>query len=1489
MVVWLLFYLLNSVHGADPPRVLAVLPDSSSLLYKREPITIVFSSSVIALGQNWANVPAASNPFRFSGHNSFSVPGRVRWVTTSIARFDPDVDWPEDLEFYVTPEVTTFQGAKIISSPVKFLTPSSSFSIVQIKSEQAYNKTGGTWWFNSSHTSLNLPECPPDGKIYLYFSSDISPELQSTLKIVQKDSDKQIPFKTEPCKISWGNEQQCIILVPIGALEVDTTYDIIVPINTVVSKYGGTTKNEIIQSFSGLHSFRFYFNEIHERKLGAPNFWLNLIHGLARHEDVLLIKDAISFSPPIPFTLTMKDYHLVLSAEFSPGAQYTLDVKANPDILDGFGLPLQESSFSFTMKEKASYTLQATFEEGYVIQLEKDLDWTVFSSHASQDMCKESYKVVATPVTLHNIKEAIIRAGNTDDDTFMEGGVTVETPDETALQVDVTTVPHDVTNATGLWINEAFTNCFLRQRQKSAFFVSSGDVSVTTIKASSEIFVWTTLISDSTPCEGCQVTLFSTPESKSRSTVTKIGSKTSDGNGLSSFAIPPGFAIFYVVVEHAGRLQLAPPSYHFDDSQTSDSYIIADIILDRGFYVPGDSIHLKGYLRHLKGQFFSTNDLVGDGNFLELQWRGYEFPACIHPVQVSDSGTFNTTIQVPGDVRYGDVSVSLTRHSNPVWASSIFVADPRIATTFMNINSTHSVYKIGSDLTADIYLGTYTGSVISDAPIGITWFVVRNSREKSSAEHSEFGEFSVTSDNYGIARVSVPTITSRLLSPIKVGDQIFIKSRFLSPTKELLEREISFLVVKSDVTLQLWRTVDENTPPHIPWNVYVTPGLVESNPSLEGHILDIEISLFELARDHEILVDESTGKINTRGHPVKSCKISTTVSSFNSVEQFCSGFTFPNMGKYVLVASAQDLSGYTITDFLVIGKSESEWNSDPLKNWDHVTLEFDKEIYSVGDSVKMSFHNPFPKAQVLFFWGNKGQLKTLVTSVTKAGQTDVSFVLGKECMGGCLSRFHLFSGAGNSTDLKVPISRLFDPSGPATIMLSKQIYVTLPVKNVLVQIELASAVVTPGEASEFSVMLSNDRGRPVSGEVAIFIVDKAVLDLKPVPMTSYNESLSQALSFSQEYFSSSSTSVVSFRTYQQLGDLLHKRLSLSPYISESHWSLFDSDTVDLNDSEYFQSFFEAITDFPIKHDDPIDEGRIEALQLSEPAKNALFTSSLTSPSNRSPLFIGTLDVDISGKVVVPWVLPDNIGTFEIRAYAITKDSSFGYAKAEQITRRQLSLQQAIPRVVRVGDSFLAGVTLTSDLPEESLVTVSVYHVCELLTLVGTSNITQTVSRGTPMKIDFRFEAHGTGTADMIFKAEADGIVHDVLVVSQHVAGIQEPVYIATSMAVSASTPSMEGFRLQDSEAFSGILDIYAGVGRLPAITSTGRKIIANMKESWQKNAYSLLSSLVPHIVSSFYSGNLGNLTGCNFETEFKKNLVQLEDFVNPSLGLVYSR
>lgn len=97
-------------------KPLVVLPNSEQTLTGRDAITAVFNKAVIALGSDWNN--NQQPPFHFEGAN---VPGKIRWcvytvrlltifrVTTTIARFDPDIDWPPDLKFSVRIAVTDYK------------------------------------------------------------------------------------------------------------------------------------------------------------------------------------------------------------------------------------------------------------------------------------------------------------------------------------------------------------------------------------------------------------------------------------------------------------------------------------------------------------------------------------------------------------------------------------------------------------------------------------------------------------------------------------------------------------------------------------------------------------------------------------------------------------------------------------------------------------------------------------------------------------------------------------------------------------------------------------------------------------------------------------------------------------------------------------------------------------------------------------------------------------------------------------------------------------------------------------------------------------------------------------------------------------------------------------------------------------------------------------------------------------------------------------
>lgn len=92
------------LQGALPLRVAVTTPveltrapaASSVELVQDQALTAVFTRPVIALGSDFGSEDSAGGKQPFT--LTCDVPGKYRWVTTTIFRFDPDSTWPTDLD-----------------------------------------------------------------------------------------------------------------------------------------------------------------------------------------------------------------------------------------------------------------------------------------------------------------------------------------------------------------------------------------------------------------------------------------------------------------------------------------------------------------------------------------------------------------------------------------------------------------------------------------------------------------------------------------------------------------------------------------------------------------------------------------------------------------------------------------------------------------------------------------------------------------------------------------------------------------------------------------------------------------------------------------------------------------------------------------------------------------------------------------------------------------------------------------------------------------------------------------------------------------------------------------------------------------------------------------------------------------------------------------------------------------------------------------------
>ena len=136
-----------SVHISPFAPAGSVQPICSGGSDCRQALTATFSRAMIALGEDFGAgpLPAALVPFELDP----PIPGKLRWVTTSIARFDPDDDFPPSLNVTLRLKGMAARSGAMLPAGAqtewRFSTPALRMSVARVHSPLALALTGGSW------------------------------------------------------------------------------------------------------------------------------------------------------------------------------------------------------------------------------------------------------------------------------------------------------------------------------------------------------------------------------------------------------------------------------------------------------------------------------------------------------------------------------------------------------------------------------------------------------------------------------------------------------------------------------------------------------------------------------------------------------------------------------------------------------------------------------------------------------------------------------------------------------------------------------------------------------------------------------------------------------------------------------------------------------------------------------------------------------------------------------------------------------------------------------------------------------------------------------------------------------------------------------------------------------------------------------------------------------------------------------------------------
>lgn len=244
-----------------------------------------------------------------------------------------------------------------------------------------------------------------------------------------------------------------------------------------------------------------------------------------------------------------------------------------------------------------------------------------------------------------------------------------------------------------------------------------------------------------------------------------------------------------------------------------------------------------------------------------------------------------------------------------------------------------------------------------------------------------------------------------------------------------------------------------------------------------------------------------------------------------------------------------------------------------------------------------------------------------------------------------------------------------------------------------IEVRPRETAVAPGDTLEVELVFTDPKGAPLAGEVALSVVDEAVLALTGDPPPDPLGALFRP------------------RSSGTIDDDLRSELRLSPSTEKGKES-------------------------------PGGDG---SERSGWPTRATFRATAYWNPS---------IVIPASGRASVRIPMPDDLTRYRLRAVASSVNQRFAVGDAHVRVERPLEVEAAAPRFTRPGDRFTLGAVVRNraDRPLEVGVTLLVSGA----KIEGSAKSTQRVSPGDVWRADFRLRADATGPIGYTISATAEG-------------------------------------------------------------------------------------------------------------------------------------
>ncbi|MEM7011133.1 MAG: MG2 domain-containing protein, partial [Verrucomicrobiota bacterium] len=717
------------------------------------------------------------------------------------------------------------------------------------------------------------------------------------------------------------------------------------------------------------------------------------------------------------------------------------------------------------------------------------------------------------------------------------------------------------------------------------------------------------------------------------------------------------------------------------------------IYTDKSAYQQGEAVSVRGVIRD-----------VEDGSYIIPEDRDYTVRVTDPAgrligeteLQLSDFGAFDTALQLPESAAFGDYSIIShpTAKEDVVYQGNFTVQKFKLDRIRLAFDFPQQVYFRGEKIETTLSAAYYWGSPAADKLVEISLPDGRKLSQKTDAD----------------GKIQISLETAGFIPGTELPFSASIPSLNISANNAVFLARLGYQIqLKPDQPLALANEAFE-----------VQVETIGADGEPVGKDLTITVLRSEVQKQDPVLEAVPWIAYN----PKSAAQVTVEEIEVTTDAETGQGTAILNLEKggiYTLRANGQDRFEQTVTGETSVTVSDDE---------DLQKLRFfaEKSTYEVGATIPLRLHSRVAKGLAL---------------LTYEGEE----VLGHE----------IISIEEGDNELEIPVEHAHFPNFRVSVALidgrelrgaSKRFNIK---RELNVVITPSKDVYAPGEEAEVNIVVTDQLGEPVEAELALALVNQALLDRypnnRPQILTFFQEGATRYTefrlvstcdwvytAFSKQTQTGADDAVIVANDAEQFLAINQLELNLNPTNSvlsfscmSAHESIFNNGRAQaLSLPQHGQQqlmqqeaggfvYFNGTANLNIAGQ--IDDVALQTLNYVQvpvlgnafrsDARNGLAVAN--SVSNSASIWLSPIATGKDGKATAKFTAPDSAGQWNLAAKGVTTDTLVGQAETEIITRKDFLVELRTPDVLQEGDTmeFLATVHNLTDFEGEATVTLKI--------------------------------------------------------------------------------------------------------------------------------------------------------------------------------------